>query len=156
MSFSSSQPTLSNQLQVSIAYPAVDSKEFLDVLTLDRKRIGDAVNTKEGAFYLKQEMSTFKQYFGATPQVNRSVLRTTIDLVDLNGGPIPPGVLAPILHGITGISSAALIYAGCTTATQFFTVVYPNLYLSATQIFFTNPAATNITNCYVVAEYLKN
>lgn len=158
MSFSSDQPLVSNQLAISIEYPAPDSPEFLDILSLDRKRIADSVNSKEGALYLLQELATFKQFYTTgNPQLNRFVYRTTFDLVELNGGPIAPGPMAPVPHGISGLSEAVLIYASCTTTVpEYFTVVYPDIYLDNTNINFTNPTANNITRCSVIAEYLKN
>lgn len=158
MSFSSDQPLVSNQLAISIEYPAPDSPAFLDILSLDRKRIADSVNSKEGALYLLQELATFKQFYTTgNPQLNRFVYRTTFDLVQLNGGPIPPGPMAPVPHGISGLAEAILIYASCTTTVpEYFTVVYPNIFLDNTNINFTNPTANNITKCSVIAEYLKN
>lgn len=158
MSFSSDQPFVSNQLPISIDYPKPDTPEFLNVLSLDRKRISDAVNTKEGALYLLDEIASFKQYFTqGNPQQNRNAYRKTFDLVNLNGGNIGAGATVTTPHNISGISSAVLIYASCTTITsEFFTVVYPDIFLDATNINFTNPSAAILTQCYVVAEYLKN
>lgn len=158
MSFSSDKPLQSNQLPISIEFPATNDPNFIETLSLAYKRIPDAVNTKEGALYLLQELATFKQYYTSGNTLkNRNGYRTTFDLVDLNGGPIAPGVMVPVPHGITNMLEAVLIYASCTTTDPlFFTVVYPNVYLDATNINFTNPTASNITRCSVVAEYLKN
>lgn len=157
MTSTSDNPIQSNQLPISIEFPKVN-KQFDEVLSLIYKRIADSVNTKEGALYLLQELATFKQYFiQGNPQLTRNVYRTTFDLVNLNGGNIAGGATVAFPHGITGLSSAALIYAGCTsTDPKYFTVVYPNVYLDAVNVNFINPLGTAITNCYVVAEYLKN
>lgn len=159
MSFNSDPALQSNQLPISIDFPQTDKKEFLDTLTLIYKRIANSVNTKEGAFYLLDELATFKQYFTLNnPQVNRNVYRKTFDLVSLNGGlPIAPAAVVSQPHNIVGLSSAALVYAGCTSNDPFyFTVVYPDIYLDATDIVFTNNSGNTITACYGVAEYLKN
>lgn len=158
MSFSSDNPLLSNQLEISIDFPPVEDKDFLNMLSLTYKRVADSMNTKEGALYLLQELATFKQYFTqGNPQINRNVYRKTFDLVNLNGGNIAGGATVNFPHGITGLSSAALIYAGCTSVDpKYFSVMYPNIYLDATNIWFVNPLGTVVTQCYAVCEYLKN
>ncbi len=158
MSFSSDAALLSNQVSKSIDYPATDEEEFLEVLTLDRKRMADAVNTKVGGVYQTQENASFKQVFTANdPQALRNVYRMTFDLVTLNGGPIAPGPMAPKPHGLTGLVSTLQMFVGCTNTTpQYFEVVYPNIYLDAVNINFTNPSAANLTSAILVAEYTKN
>lgn len=148
---------MSNQLPVSQEFPKVN-EAFDQTFSVHMKRISDSVNTKEGALYLLNEIANFKQYFTqGNPQVNRAAYRKTFDLVNLNGGNIAPGAMAPVAHGISGISSAALIYVGCTNTTpNYFTVVYPNIYLDNTNIYFTNPSAAPLTQAYAVCEYLKN
>jgi len=158
MSFSSDIPLQSNQLPISFEMPEPQDPSFKQILSLFFKRYADSINTKEGALYLLQELATFKQFYTTNnPQLNRFVYRTTFDLVNLNGGPIAPGVMAPVPHGITGLFETALIYASCTnTQPIYFTLVYPYVYLDAVNINFTNPTAAPITNCSLIAEYLKN
>ena len=161
MAFSSDIPLQSNQLSKSIDYPPTDQEDFIDILTLDRKRIVDSLNTKEGALYLLNEIANFKQYFTINnPQVNRNAYRKTFDMVNLNGGPIGGGATVTAPHNITGISSAVMIYAGVTSAADpnfnYFSVMYPYAYLTPTNVVFVNPLGSVVTNCYLVAEYLKN
>ena len=158
MSFSSDPALQSNQLPISIQYPEPTDPNFVDVLSLDRKRISDSMNTKVGGIYQLQELAAFKQVFtSGNPQVLRNVYRKTFDLVSLNGGVIAPGVMAPQPHGIVSLTNILELYVGCTSATpQFFEVVYPYIYLDAVNINFTNPAAANLTSAILVAEYTKN
>lgn len=161
MSFSSDPPLQSNQISKSIDFPATDHKDFVDILTLDRKRIVDSLNTKEGALYLLYELANFKQYYTqGDPQTTRNSYRKTFDMVNLNGGPIGGGATVSKPHGITGILDTAIIYAGCTSPAapnfNFFSVMYPYAYLTATNVVFVNPLGAVVTRCNLVAEYLKN
>jgi hypothetical protein len=161
LSFNSDPPLQTNQLSRSIDFPPVDKAEFLEVLTLDRKRIVDSVNTKEGALYLLNENASFKQYFTLDdPQTNRNGYRKTFDMVDLNGGPIAGLATVSQPHGITGLDSTIIIYAGVTSPAagvfNYFSVMYPYAYLTPTNVVFVNPIGTVVTKCYLVAEYLKN
>lgn len=159
MSFSSDIPLQSNQLPISIDYPSPkDEKNFINTLSLDRKRISDSMNTKTGGIYQLQEQANFNQYFTTgNPQVNRNAYRFVYDVVDLNGAPIPALATRSFPHNINGLAFSTLIYASCTsTDPNFFTVVFPYAYLNATNLIFTNPLATPLTSVIFVAEYLKN
>lgn len=157
MSFSNNNPLLVNQLPLSVDFPKEQTK-FLEILTELYKRIAQTVNTKEGGLYSLQEQFNSQQYFtSGNPQTFRNVYRKTFDVVNLNGGNIAAGATVSFPHNIAGIQSATLIYATCTSTTpQYFTVVYPNATMDATNINFTNPTATPLTSVYFVAEYLKN
>jgi hypothetical protein len=158
MSFSSDVPLQSNQLPISIQYPEPNDPNFVDVLSLDRKRISDAVNTKVGGVYQQQELASFKQVFTSNdPLKLRNVYRMTFDLVSLNGGVIAPGAMAPVPHGLTNLVSTLQMFVGCTSdVPEYFEVVYPNIYLDSVNINFTNPSAGNLTSSILVAEYTKN
>jgi hypothetical protein len=164
MAFSSDQPLLSNQQSISLVVPETNNPEFVNIMSLYLKRMADSLNTKEGALYLLQELATFKQFYltqqpanSSTSLITRNVYRRTYDLVNLNGGNIAGSAVITKPHGITGLTDTALIYASCvSTDPRFFTVVYPNIYLTNTNIVFTNPLGTALTKCTVVAEYLKN
>lgn len=158
MSFSSDNAIQVNQLPLSIDFPE-DLGELVKSLELIYKRIANCVNTKEGSLYSLQELGNFNQYFTTNnPQQFRNVYRKVFDMVNLNGGNIAGGATVNFAHNISGIQSATLIYASCTsTDNQYFTVVYPNTRLDATQVYFTNPLpATALSAVYVIAEYLKN
>ncbi len=158
MAFSSDQPLLSNQLSLSIDYPKPEEPDFLGTISLDRKRIVDAINTKEGALYLLQEIANFKQIFTPNkPFTNRNSYRFTYDVVQLNGGNIPAGASRSFPHGITSLRDAVLIYASCTSVTGLrFTVTYPYATLDIGNINFTNPLpADALSQVMFVAEYTK-
>lgn len=173
MSFSSDPPLQANQLSISIDFPPTDKDEFLEVLTLDRKRIVNAVNTKEGALYLIEEIASFQQYFGIDPvniQVTRSGYRTTFDLVALNGGPIGPGttpitltttsqppliddILYPV-HGFGGATTAGPIYYFINDPDVY--VRFDNTNPLVQVINITNNTGLPLTQAYWTFEYLKN
>ncbi len=157
MSFSSDQSLLSNQLSTNVEFD-VQKPEFNDVLNLQYRRIVDSVNTKEGAFYLLREIANFKQIYTLNnPQKNRNTYRTTLDIINLNGGVIAPAATATVLHGITNATDSVLVYCSCkNSAGQIFTLVYPDAYMNATQAIVTNISASNITQAMFVAEYTKN
>lgn len=163
MSFSSDKPLQANQLPISIEFPEPTEKNFTEVLSLTYKRIADNVSKKEGSLYYLQEQANFKQYFGQvpgtttnSPQNFRNGYRSVYDLVALNSGNIGPGLITQP-HGITGLAFGTLIYAGCTSTTpQYFSVMYPYLWLDAVNINFNNTTGQILTGCIVVAEYLKN
>lgn len=135
-----------------------DFKQYREVTSLLFKRIIDALNKKEGSLYYLQELGNFQQFYTAGQPYNfRTVYRKTFDLVTLNSGNIGAGATVTFAHGITGLANTALIYASCTsTASDFFTVVYPNAKMDATNLVFTNPlAGTALTQVSFVAEYMK-
>jgi hypothetical protein len=155
MSFSSDQPLLVNQLPLSIQFPKDDHEKFLEILTETYKRIANCTNTKTGGLYSIQELFNSEQFFTATPNRFRNVYRKTFDLVSLNGGNIGAGATVAFPHNITGLLYATLIYVSCTTASEFFTVVYPDAFMDPTNINFTNPSANAVTAAFFIAEYLK-
>jgi len=177
MSYSSDQPLLSNQLPVSIDFPAPESPEFLNMLSIIYKRTVASMNLKEGSLYPLQETASFIQYFRYsdpatfTPDPNnfRSGYRTTFDLVALNGGvaiPVGNTVLAltatttpPLINGILiptrGYGAATIagpIYV--FFGTDFF-VRFNNTVPGAQTLRVTNNAGAALTQAYFVMEYLK-
>lgn len=160
MAFSSDQPIQSNQLPISIEFPSTDDPDFNEVLSLTYKRIADSSNTKEGALYTLSEVANFRKFYKPNnTQEIRNSYRKVFDLVKQSGGVIAPGAFPPFPHGIVGIKETDLIYASCTTneaTPRFFTVVYPNVYLDTTNVYFTNPLGVSLSQAIVVANYLKN
>jgi hypothetical protein len=173
MAYSSDIALQSNQLSKSIDFPSPDDKDFVDILTLDRKRIVDSLNTKEGGLYLLQELASFQQYFSIIPtrlSQNRNGYRTTFDLVALNGGPIGPGttvipltatsqpplingILYPV-HGFGGATIAGPIYIFLNDPQVY--VRFDNTVPTAQNVDITNNSGSSLTQCYWVMEYLKN
>src|SRR5690242_15401161 len=109
MSFSSDAAMQANQLASDVDFD-VNKSEFNDVLNLQYRRIVDSVNSKEGAFYLLKELANFKQIYTLdNPQKNRNSYRTTLDIIDLNGGVIAPAGAANVAHGISNATDSVLI-----------------------------------------------
>lgn len=158
MSFSSDSAGVSNQILGTINLPEVDNKElFEDRLEELLKRMAEIINTKEGGLYTINEVLAFKQVFKTDDPLSfRNVYRKSFDLVDLNGGNIASGVTVNFPHGITNISDAFLVYVSCvSTAPEYFTAVYSDVYLDATDIYFTNPSGSAVSSAIAVAEYTK-
>lgn len=157
MSFSSDNALLLNQLPISIEVPDPKDPGFLDILTLLLKQINGSVNTKENSLYLLQETGSFKKLFVVdNPQKTRNAYRRVFDLVKLNSGNISAGATVTFPHGISGIKETMMIYANCTsTEPRYFSIMNEKVYLTPTQVVFTNPSAAALTQCDVVAEYVK-
>lgn len=157
MAFTNDPALIVNQLPVSIEIP--QNQELREIISLLYKRIAAATNSKTGSLYSLNEKGNFEQYqtTAGRPEYLRNVYRKVFDMVALNGGNIPGGATVSFPHGIVGLKFSSLIYASCVSATpQYFTVVYPNVYLDNTNVYFVNPLpSTVITSCTVVAEYLK-
>lgn len=116
------------------------------------------MNTKEGAYYLPQELANYKQlYTRGNNQKLRNGYRRVFDLIALNGGNIGAGAAVSFPHNISGLAGTLIIYANCTsTVPNYFSVMgYPDVYLDSTNVNFTNPTAQILSQCDVVAEYVK-
>lgn len=158
MSFSSNEPLLINQLPISLDLPT-EPDRFRETVELYLKRIANVVNTKEGGLYSLQEFSNSELYQMDSTQTTSNVYRKCFNLTVLNGGNIAAASTVTFPHNIVGLSRATRIYAGCTSTTpNYFSVMgYPNIYLDATNINFTNPLpSTALTAVLAVCEYLKN
>lgn len=155
--FSSDTGLLANALPISIDFH--DSSDLIETISLIYKRIANSVNSKEQALYTLAESPTFKLFYTRDdPQIFRNVYRKTFDMVDLNGGiPIPAGATVSFPHGITGLANTSIIYASVTTSEpRFFSFMYPNVFLTSTNVVVTNPdGAFALDQCDVIADYLK-
>lgn len=157
MSFSS-ETAGSNQLIESVNLPSLEDKSlFEDRLEDLLRKMSTVINTKEGGVYDLTEKVTFKRYFTTGDPLNFiNVYRTCFDLINLNGGNIAGGASFSTAHNISNLDDAILIYVSCVTTTnEYFTAVYPDVYLTATTIEFTNPNAAAVSSAIVVAEYTK-
>jgi hypothetical protein len=159
MSFSSDPALLINQLPISLDLPE-DPQKFREEVELFTKRTANILNTKTGALYSGQEYSNSEVFNITSPTMTSNVYRKCFDLVALNGGVnIPGGGVVSFPHGITGLLASALIYASCTSTDPFYFSVmgYPNIYLTSTNVVFTNPLpATPLRAAYAIAEYIKS
>mgnify|MGYP007099589365 CR=1 FL=1 len=158
MSFSSDQPLIINQLPISIDLPK-DPQMMHEDLEGFMKRASNVVNTKTGGLYSANEFSNSNLYQVSSTVQSSNVYRKCFDLTFLNGGNIAAAATVNFPHNILGLFAATLIYAGCTsTVPEFFSVMgYPTIYLTSTDIFFTNPlAGTALQSVLAVCEYIKN
>ena len=154
----SSDTALANQAITTINLPSLsDADLFEDRLEELLRSLSTITNTKEAGNYNISEILTFKQYFIANnPQKRRNVYRKSFDLVDLNGGNIAAAATVTFAHGITNLTDSVLIYVSCvTTDPEYFTAVYPDIHLDATNINFTNPHASAVSSAPAVCEYTK-
>ena len=166
MSLSSNQPLLSNQLPESLDYEFQDNP----ILSIQQylRRTANIMNTKIGGYFVPMENANFEQFFTpGTPFVFRNGYRQLFDLVALNSGVIPnDGATHSFAHGITGITTFTRIYGTATTSTPTY---LPLPYASNTannniEIWFDNTnvniivgmaVVSNLTQCYIIGEYLK-
>ena len=156
---SNDQALINNALPISVDFE--DSGDnLIPMISQIYKRIANSVNGKESALYSLQEKGTFQLYFIPTdPMQFRNVFRKCFDMVSLNGNVNIPVGAAPVTfaHGITGIFESAFIYANATnTIGRRFSFVYPYVYLDGTNVVIVNPDANALTQCDVIANYLKN
>lgn len=169
MTFSSDQPLLVNQLPQTIDLP--EEPELLRQLLANHLRdISNSVNSKEGGLYSLLEQYCSNQYFILTnPQLFRNVYRKTFDMVDLNGGPIVAGATASFAHNITGVVAATRIFGTATNSDvppKFIPLPYASatlvtdqvqVYMTSTNVVIINGSTqTDLTQCYVTLEYVKN
>jgi ABC-type glycerol-3-phosphate transport system substrate-binding protein len=162
--FSSDPALVSNQLPVSLDFPSDPDELNLFVQAL-LKRIANAVNTKEGALYVPQEVASFQQYFTANnSQKFRNVYRKVIDF-----GVLPDTAVKTVAHGIAFNSdfSTTRIYGSATDPTNLEYLPLPyadpdptkciSLFANGTFVVIqTGTARSNFTRCTVVIEYTKN
>ena len=174
MTFSTSNnPLNTNQLPISLDINAGE-ENFDDVMILYLRRIANAVNTKVSGLFLLQENATFGQWFQSTTptsvnsQQNRNSYRLTVDLVALNGAPLPTGTSPPLQLTTTTIPVAPIGYlypvngfgGALDTAGISYFPSDPNVtikFTASTNTFVViNNTTNNLTQCYFVIEYLKN
>lgn len=166
MTFSSDIPLNTNQLPISLDVNPGE-ENFYPILLLYLRRIANAVNTKESGLFLLQENANFEQWFGQTPQQNRSAYRTTFDLVDLNGGVIPNGTTSLVLTSTTqpplinGYLYPIQGFGGAVDSTGLsYFINDPDLYIryndSTNTIVIQNNTGNDLDQCYWCMEYLKN
>lgn len=134
-----------------------DSIQMNLKLTDSYQQIASAVNNREISVYSKQELPNGMQYFNnADTQLFRNVYRKVLDFVELNGGNLAASTNYNFAHDISDVYESALIYANCTSTTGFrFTLVYPNVWVDATNAYFNN-VALQLSQCDIIIQVLKN
>ena len=158
MSFSSDNPIITNQLPQTVNLPKMEEGElFQERLIKLLRDITNSVNSKEGGLYtLNETGSSERFYIQDNPQKFRNVYRKTLDFIDLNGANIGASASVNFAHGITGVQESAGIYAHCTaTDGRRFTVVFPDVWIDATNAYFVNPIAVDLTQADVIINILK-
>lgn len=159
MAFSSDQPSLVNQLVTSVDLPTIDDKKLFENRLDDILRnISNVINTKEGALYSLAEFLCFKQIFTTNnPQTYRNTYRICYDMVNLNSGNIAGGATVAFAHNIANIQDSIMIYISCvSTDPEYFTAVYPDVFLDATNINFINPHASAVSSAIAICEFTKD
>ena len=158
MSFSSDDALIKNQLPQTVNLPDMKDEDlFTDSLEGLLKNIADTVNGKEGGLNSLQERGSGAQFYSKDNENQlRNVYRKIFDLATLNGGSIGGSDTIQFTHEITNLCESAGIYAHCTSVDGlFFTAVFPDIRLTRTSVIFTNPHTQALTQCDVVANYLK-
>jgi hypothetical protein len=178
MSFSSDNPTLSNQVPVSFDVNP-EEKNFNATLMLYLRRMANSVNTKDQGLYLLQETGNFQQWFNDSSPVtvsnNRNGYRLTVDMVALNllinsVSTIPAGTTTLQLTASSPITQPPPIngylfptrgFGGAidTSGVSYFPSD-PNIevtFTGSTNTFtIINNTGNALTQFYWVMEYLKN
>ena len=158
MSFSSDDAQIYNQMPQTVNLPKItDEDEFSGAIEGLFKDVADTVNGKEGGLYTLQEKGSGAQYYNKDNEgALRNVYRKTYDLVGFNGGSIIGSETIQFPHEISNLCESAGITANCTTVDGlYFTASYPDICLDRTSVVFTNPHTEALTQCDVVANYLK-
>lgn len=161
MSFSSDQPILINQLPQTVNLPEIrEGQLFQDQLEDLLRNISNNCNGKTGGLFTLQEQFNSDQYYqtyvSGQPIKFRNVYRKVMDFVNENGGNIAGSASVNFAHGISSVKESATIWANCTaTDGRIFSVMYPNIYITSTRAYFTNPYTVALSQCDVVIQILK-
>jgi hypothetical protein len=158
MSFSSDNPQIINQVQITVNLPDLDNKKlFQERLEYILKTMANSINSKEGGLYTLAETGSSEQYYiQGNPQKFRNVYRKVMDFVEENGADIPASGSVNFAHGISSVVESGRIYANCTaTDGRRFTVVFPDVWIDATNAYFVNPVAFDLTQCDIIIQVLK-
>ena len=142
-------------LNYTLTLPEEDV-EVKNALMDSYQQTASAVNNREISIYSLQEIPNGTQYYrNSDPQKYRNANRKLMDFVLLNSGNLAASASFSFPHGIENVLESALIYANCTATTgEIFTLVYPNVWIDATDAFFDNVALI-LSQCDIVIQILK-
>jgi len=154
-----------NSLPYQVVENIIFSREqdqFINQLTDLYSKLARSLNSKDLGLYELTEIINGQQFFGATPQVQRSVYRKCFSF-----GAIATGATLNIAHNISNISILTRFYGTANTdivdyrPIPYSSVTASNqgieLLLSGANISIINGAASpNITSGIVVIEYIKS
>jgi len=158
LTFSSDEALVANQIPQTINLPDIDDKkDFADAVEEILKSIADTVNSKEGGLSSLQEKCSGGMFYGKQNEDQmRDVYRKVFDLIKFNNGSVAGSETIQFSHEITNLCESAGIFVHCTSVDGlFFTSSFPDVSLNRTSIIFTNPHTEALTQCDVVANYLK-
>lgn len=155
-------------IQFEIPIDPDQQRQFIDA----RERLTASIlNVKTNGNYEKRELLSADQWFttivnGAA--IGKSGFRYTFDLVELNGGPLLPGLTVIALAAATppisilGITYPLPSYGSGTIAGPIyvftgtdFNVTFDNTAPAAQLINVTNNTGVNMTQCFWVFQFLK-
>lgn len=138
-----------------------DQKQITFVLRNSYFNTAQCVNNREISLYPLEEILCGNQWYTeGNAQKYRSVFRKVIKI----GAVTPGGVAVTTPHGVTGITEFTNIYGVATTATRSHALPYASvaangnveMYADATNVVVqAGAAATAITKCVIVLEYVK-
>lgn len=134
-----------------------DKKNFSASIEELLKSIADTLNSKEAGLHSLQEKCSGAMFYGKQNEEQlRDVYRKVFDIAKFNNGSVAGSETVQFSHEITNLCESAGIIAHCTSVDGlFFTVVFPDVRLNRTSIVFTNPYTEALSQCDVVANYLK-
>jgi len=134
-----------------------DKKNFSASIEELLKAIADTVNSKEAGLNSLREKCSGGMFYGKQNEDQlRDVYRQVFDLVKFNNGSVAGSETIQFSHEITNLCESAGIVVHCTSVDGlFFTTAFPDVRLNRTSIIFTNPHTEALTQCDVVANYLK-
>lgn len=162
MTFSNDQPLVANQ--VADTDYADNFDDFKEQFDRENKRFIDALNSKEGALYLPQELATFQRYFDEeNTQETRNVYRKLIVF-----GALPNATSKRVQHNITftNVTRMTRLYGAATdpSSIQFISLPFSSpilannvsLQIDETDVIITSGIdLSNYINTTVVMEYTK-
>jgi len=157
----SPQNALSQRLDESMVF-SEDEKLFLTQITKFARDLARASNNKDVGLYMLTELLNGQQFFGATPQRNRSIFRKVVRC-----GALPNIGTSTTAHGITTLtanSRLTRIYGTACDPIAIQFIPIPNVAVRQVEVMVdnTNVYLTTIANLsaftdtMVVLEYWKN
>lgn len=159
---SSDNPLVANQVS-DTDFPD-NFEDFHELFDREYKKLTDAVNSKEGALYLPQELATFQKYYDPGDSLEtRNVYRKLIIF-----GPLPNAATKRVQHNIVfnNVTRLTRLYGAATDPSGIKFIPLPfssptlsnnvTLELNATDILITTAANFgNYTEVTVVVEFIK-
>lgn len=153
-------------LPIEFDFPA-DADLLKELITKRERLTASILNVKEIGQYELVELINAQQWFSVTgmkePNKQRYAFRKTFDIVALNAGVAIPAGPTNYPHGITGIKIPTRTFGtATTTGPVYLPLPYPavlgndiEVNIDSTNININNNFGSDLTQCYIVFEYLK-